>query len=299
MVRIGFLACAQTLPAGGVRRGDAFEHDVEVAALRPALAAQGMDLIELDWRAPIENFDGIALVLLGTAWDYQDREVEFIARLEDLAARGIIVCNSPEVVRWNCDKRYLEKLAAAGATTVPTLWLKDAGRREILSAIDQFETDRVVIKRQVGAGGLGQHSFTRDALPDDDWRMGRPCMIQPFLPAIVDEGEFSFIFVDGEFSHGVGKHAAAGEYRIQSLFGGTESQFTPSPDDLARARAVLCAIPFANLLYTRIDMVRLPDGELAVMEAEMIEPYLYPEQGPDLGERFAQAISTRLAHRRS
>ena len=41
-------------------------------------------------------------------------------------------------------------------------------------------------------------------------------------------------------------------------------------------------------------MARLPSGELAVMEAEMIEPYLYPEQGPDLGERVARAIVARL-----
>tara|TARA_Y100001001_G_scaffold155896_1_gene172159 strand:+ start:793 stop:930 length:138 start_codon:yes stop_codon:yes gene_type:complete len=41
-------------------------------------------------------------------------------------------------------------------------------------------------------------------------------------------------------------------------------------------------------------MVRLASGELAVMEAEMIEPYLYPEQGPQLGEKMAKAILTRL-----
>ena len=26
----------------------------------------------------------------------------------------------------------------------------------------------------------------------------------------------------------------------------------------------------------------------------MIEPYLYPEQGPDLGERLAKAVLSRL-----
>ncbi|MDE1467722.1 ATP-grasp domain-containing protein [Aurantiacibacter sp. D1-12] len=294
MKRIGFLACAETLPGGKDRRGDAFEHDLQVEALRPALASQGLNLVEIDWRAPIEEFDGCALVLLGTAWDYQDHQAEFLARLEELEARGIIICNPPDVVRWNSDKRYLAQLAEAGVSTVPTLWHDDAGCEEILAAMKHFDTDRVVVKRQVGAGGLDQHSFTRAALPERSWRMGKPCMIQPFLPAIVEEGEFSFIFVDGEFSHGVSKHAAEGEYRIQSLFGGTERTFTPSPGDLIRAQGVVNALPFSNPLYARIDMVRVPSGELAVMEAELIEPFLYPEQGPGWGESMVKALAARL-----
>lgn len=298
MARIGFLGCAATLPAsaGGSaeRRGDAFEHDLELAALRSGFAAEGLELVELDWRAPLEAFAGLQLVLLGTAWDYQDHPQEFVARLDALAATGIAVFNPPEAVRWNIDKRYLRELEAGWTVTVPTLWHDDAGSAEIAEAMDHFASDRVVIKRQVGAGGLGQHSFTRDTLPGDDWRMGRPCMIQPFLPAIREEGEFTFVFIDGAFSHGVRKTPAAEDYRIQSLYGGNETVFVPSPDDLATAQAVVDALPFPNLLYARIDMVRLPDGRLAVMEAELIEPYLYPEQGPELGERLAAAIARRL-----
>lgn len=298
MTRIGFLGCAATLPArkGGSaeRRGDAFEHDLEVAALRPAFAAAGLDLVEVDWRAPLEAFDGIDLVLLGTAWDYQDHPADFIARLDALAAKGITVCNPPAAVRWNVDKRYLRELEAGGAVTVPTLWHDDATSADLAAAMDRFASDRVVIKRQVGAGGLGQHSFTRDTLPGAEWRMGRPGMIQPFLPAICEEGEFTFVFIDNVFSHGVRKTSAPGDYRIQSLYGGKEAAFAPSDGDLATAQAVVDALPFADLLYARIDMARLPDGRLAVMEAELIEPYLYPEQGPELGQRLAAAIAWRL-----
>ena len=298
MQRVGFLACAETLPGTGERRGDAFEHDLEVAALRPALATRGLDLVEIDWRALPGDFDGFAAVLLGTAWDYQDHPEAFLTRLEELAARGIAVFNPPEVVRWNMDKRYLRDLAAAGATTVPTQWHDDPGRDEIEAAMDAFGTDRVVVKRQIGAGGLGQHAFTRDALPDADWRMGRPAMIQPFLPAILSEGEFTFVFVDGVFSHGVVKRAAADEYRIQSLFGGTEAPYEPDAGDLARAQAVITALHFPTPpLYARVDMVRLPSGDLAVMECELIEPYLYPEQGRDLGERMAAALRARMVPR--
>ncbi|MBX7495081.1 hypothetical protein K3172_04320 [Qipengyuania sp. 6B39] len=228
--------------------------------------------------------------MLGTAWDYQDHPNEFLARLEALATRGIAVCNPPEVVRWNANKRYLRDLAERGATIVPTLWREDIDCAGVLAAMDEFATDRLVVKRQVGAGGLGQHSFSRAALPEADWRMGRPCMVQPFLPSVVEEGEYTFLFIDGHFSHGVLKRAAEGEYRIQSLYGGYECDYAPTAEDLDTARAVVAALPFPAPLYCRIDMARLPTGELAVMEAEMIEPYLYPQQGPHLGELLAKAI---------
>lgn len=294
MSRIGFLACADTLPGEGPRRGDAFEHDLEVAALRPAFAEAGLELVELDWRAPLSEFPGIALVLLGTAWDYQDHPEGFLAKLEALAARGIAVCNPPEVVRWNTDKTYLRELGEQGAPIVPTLYLDEVDRAGVLAAMASLDTHDVVVKRQIGAGGLGQHRFTRDTPPEQDWHMGRPCMVQPFLPSITEEGEYSFVFIDGAFSHAIRKRAAAGEYRIQSLYGGSETVHQPSPEDLESARQVLAALTFADLLYARIDMIRLPDGQLAVMEAELIEPYLYPEQGPDLGQRLAVAIGARL-----
>ncbi len=294
MARIGFLACVDTLPGTGERRGDAFEHDLMVAALRPAFAARGMELVEIDWRSPLDAFDGLSLVLLGSAWDYQDRKDEFLARLDTLEQRGITVCNPPPVVRWNIDKGYLRDLAARGAPTVPTLWLEDVAAADVLAALDHFGTDRVVVKRQVGAGGMGQFAFTRDTPPDADWRMGRAAMIQPFLPAIVEEGEFTFFFVDGQFSHAVQKIAAPGEYRIQSLYGGKERDYSPAPADRAAAEAVIAALPFPAPLYCRIDMIRLPSGELAVMEAEMVEPYYYPEQSADLGTRMAEAVVKRL-----
>ena len=248
----------------------------------------------MDWREPVEAFEGMTLALLGTAWDYQDHAEEFLAKLEALEAAGVTVCNPPEVVRWNADKRYLRDLEHRGATIVPTLWLEDAGCADIEAAMEEFGSDDVVIKRQVGAGGIGQHRFTCETLPEHSWRMGRPAMVQPFLPSILAEGEYTFVFIAGAFSHGVRKRVGGNEYRIQSLFGGYEEAWSPLPGDLETAESVVAALPFSGLLYCRIDMIRLPSGELAVMEAEAIEPYLYPEQGPQLGERLARAVAERL-----
>lgn len=295
MTTIGFLACETTLPGSGERRGDAYEHDLMIAAFEPAFAAKGLTLHVIDWQAPLSDFVGVDLALLGTAWDYQDNDKAFLARLEELEARGVIVCNSAATVRWNIAKTYLGELAERGAATIPTRWLDDVSAADALAAMDAFGCDKVVVKRQIGAGALGQELLSRNALPGADWRFGQAAMVQPFLPAIAEEGELSFIFIDGELSHAVRKRPAKGDYRIQSLYGGDESVHTPSPEEIAAASAVVTALPFETPLYARIDMLRGEGDTLMVMEAELIEPYLYPEQGPELGARIASAITKRVS----
>lgn len=294
MTTIAFLACETTLPGSRQRRTDAYEHDLMVAALEPPLAAQGMDLRVIDWEAPLADFDGVDLVLLGSSWNYQDKPEAFLEKLDAFETRGIAVCNPGEVVRWNSRKTYLQELGECGAATIPTIWLDDARAEDIEAALVQFGAEKLVVKRQIGAGAEGQLLFSRDDLPTADWRYGHKAMLQPFLPTIASDGELSFIFIAGEFSHALRKVAAEGDYRIQSLYGGSEEDYAPSPDDIAHASAIVDAFPFAAPLYARIDMLRAADGALLLMEAEMIEPYLYPEQGPGLGERLARAIAKRL-----
>ncbi|MEO0642444.1 MAG: hypothetical protein AAFY47_03370 [Pseudomonadota bacterium] len=294
MTTIAFLACETTLPGSGVRREDAFEHDRMIAALEPALKAMSFDLRVINWEAPPAAFDGVALVLLGTAWNYQEKADAFLAKLDALAEAGIIVCNPPQLVRWNITKTYLRELNEAGVRTIPTLWRETVTAKGVAEALDVFECDRVVVKRQVGAGAEGQELIHRSSMPGPDWSFGAPAMLQPYLPAIASEGEISCIFIDGRFSHALVKRPAGGDYRIQSLYGGTEEICQPSKDDLAAAQSVLAAVPFETPLYARIDMLRMEDQSLALMEAELIEPYLYPEQGPQLGERLAQAIAKRV-----
>jgi glutathione synthase/RimK-type ligase-like ATP-grasp enzyme len=297
MALIGFLACETTLPEtaprSGERRGDAYEHDLMIAALSPSFEAYDLRLEVIDWEAPLNAFDGIDLVLLGTAWNYQDKSGEFLAKLEVLASRGVAVCNSPGTVRWNIEKTYLKELTQRGAATIPTLWLDDVTTDDAHEAMDRFGCDRIVIKRQVGAGALGQVTIGRDALPSEGWRYGHRAMVQPYLPAIETQGELSFVFIDGELSHALRKLPAKGDYRIQSLYGGTESVHIPSAEEAAAATAILAALPFDAPLYARIDMLRGDDG-LLLMEAELIEPYLYPEQGPRLGELLARAVKKRV-----
>ena len=298
MNRIGFLACAATLPAArsatAVRRGDAYEHDLTIAALRPAFEACAMRLDVIDWEAPLEAFSPFDAVLLGTAWNYQDRPEMFLAKLEALARQGVGVFNPPPIVRWNMSKTYLRELARTGVPTIPTVWYDRADAGLAHAAMDELECDRLVVKQQIGAGAIGQELLVRGEIADD-WRFDRPAMLQPFLPAIADQGELSFVFVDEAFSHAVRKLPARGDYRIQSLYGGREEAWDPGADEIAAAAAALAALPFDPPLYIRVDMVPAPGSTLTIMEVELIEPYLYPEQGPQIGELLARAVAARLS----
>ena len=292
-MKIAFLACSTTLPGGPDRRADAFEHDQQMAALVAALAP-GEAVTDIDWRAPLESFAGFDAALIGTPWDYWDNLEAFLEKLDAIAALGVPVCNAPEIVRWNIDKGYLAELGLRGVATIPTLLLDNPGPDEIIAAFDHFGCDRIVVKRRVGAGAEGQFDFTRHSPPAADWRMGHASLVQPFLPGIVEEGEHSLIFIDGQFSHGLIKRPAPGDYRVQSLYGGWDTAVTPAPADLAAAEAVLAGLPFAAPLYARIDLVRGPEGNLLLMEAELIEPFLYPLQGPELGPRMLAGLRRRL-----
>jgi hypothetical protein len=124
--------------------------------------------------------------------------------------------------------------------------------------------------------------------------LDRPGMIQPLIPSIITEGEYSFLFVGGEFSHALVKRAAPGDYRIQEAYGGRSMKVEPSAADKARAGAVLEALDEPPL-YARVDMVRGADGRLMLMELEVLEPYLFPAEGPGVGAMLAAALKRRLS----
>ncbi len=289
-MRIAFLACALTLPDSPERRPDAFEHDQMMECLTPALAAHGASIDAIRWDAENIDWRSYDAVLIGSAWDYQDNLAEFLTRLDVIESQTILF-NSSQIVRWNCRKTYLKDLAAKGVATVPTLWLDTPDAGSLTGAFDALGSDDLVLKRQVGANAEGQFRLHRgDPLP----ALSDPMMAQPFLPAIQSEGELSLIFIDGEFSHGLVKSAADGEYRIQSSYGGSERRHSPSASDLTVAQSVLEALDDAPL-YARVDMVRGDDGALMLMELELIEPFLYPMQADDFGERIYEALARRLS----
>ncbi len=288
-MQVAYLASEVTLPGAPNRRRDAFEHDQMMACLRSAFEAHSASIIDLAWDDKNADWKEFDAVIIGTAWDYPDRLEEFLAALGTIASVTRLF-NSPAMVKWNSRKTYLQALGDKGAALIPTLWIDRSSEDAISAAFDAFDTDQIVLKRQVGASAEGQHRLHRhDRVP----QMTEPMMVQPFLESITSEGEYSFVFIDGAFCHAVIKKPAKDDYRIQATYGGTEAPINASPEDAAVAAKVLSALD-ENPLYARVDMLRGEDGNLLLIELELVEPFLYPQQGPELGERIYEAVRRRV-----
>jgi len=289
MKKIAYLSSTVTLPGSPNRRSDAVEHDRMMDALREPFAARSLHIHDVAWNDPDAEWSDYDGALIGTTWDYWDHQETFLKALNQIEA-SVPLFNPAALVAWNSHKGYLRDLEAKGARLIPTLWMDQVTPVLAAQAFDQFGCDDLVFKRQVGAGADGQHRLKRgDQVPEMPYAM----MVQPFLAMIQTEGEISFIYIDGKFCHALIKRAADGDYRIQSTYGGIEQAITPSTGDLAAAQAIVDTLD-GPPLYARVDMLRSDDGGLLLMEMELIEPYLYPLEGPELGPRLAEAISRRL-----
>ena len=290
MLKIAYLASKATLPGSPTRRSDAFEHDRMMDALRAPFADKEMRVVDVDWADPDQDWAAYAAVIIGTTWDYWDHHDQFLGTLQQIESKTRLF-NSAALVQWNSHKGYLRSLEQKGARLIPTLWIDQVDPANAAAAFAQLRSDDLVFKRQVGAGADGQYRLTPNSpLPD----MPHPMMVQPFLSNIQEEGEYSFIFIDGHFCHALLKTAKTGDYRIQSTYGGQETPIMPDQADLAEAVAVLKTLD-ETPLYARVDMLRSDDGHLLLMELELIEPYLYPLEGPELGPMMAEAVHRRIA----
>ncbi|MEM7359693.1 MAG: hypothetical protein AAF431_11395 [Pseudomonadota bacterium] len=289
-MKVVYLACQETLPGSENRRVDAFEHDLMMAQLQPAFKAEACELRDVLWDDKTVDWPSLDAVIIGTTWDYTERYDEYLKTINQINA-VTPVFNSPSLVDWNTDKRYLRDLASDGVRIIPTHWVDDPETEvDWASLFDEFDTDKLVIKHQVGANADGQVLLKRgDSAPTLD----KAVMIQPFLRAVQEEGEHSMIFIDGQFSHALTKQPASGDYRIQSAYGGIEIEASPPKEDVNTALSVLEALP-EKPLYARVDMLRDNHGQLSLIELELVEPFLYPVQGPELGTRLIQALKRKL-----
>jgi len=289
MKQIAFLTSSNVVNPDPAHHEAHREFRVELNVLQQACLTVGFNMIPCIWDAP--DFDPAAfdVVMVGTCWDYMEKTDAFLQML-DRCDRESRLLNPVKTLRWNSRKTYMQDLAAKSAPIIPTVWAEQADEATIEGAFDTLRADDIVVKPVVGGGAWRQARIRRgetmphaDLLPPDD------CMIQPFLPSVSDEGEYTFLFFDRKFSHCALKRPAAGDYRVQSEYGGSEVAHIPSRQELALASSVVECIE-GDLLYARVDMLRGLDAQLALIEIELIEPYLYPEQGPDMGASFAAAL---------
>lgn len=292
---IAYLTSANLIGFEGVaKREDHFEHDLQVKYLRDGCEAYGMDLHEICWEED-RNFRQFEATIIGTNWDYWDKRTAFLEKLTAISDQTLLL-NPLSIVEWNLDKHYLTRLNEQyGIDVIPTIYASSSDLQACEAALEAFNCEQIVVKPQIGAGAWRQFIWRRgEVFPEATARPPADCLIQPFVQTVQSHGEISVIALGSELSHALVKKPKKGDYRVQSLYGGWETPLEISEDLHGEVIRVLNAVqdPF---LHARVDLLPKENGEgFYLIELEMIEPYLYPEQGPELGHKFARRLTEIL-----
>ncbi len=250
-----------------------------------ALAAAGLAVEQRVWTDP-GDLAGFDLILPLFAWGYQRDVAVWYALLDRLA--GLPVVNPVPVLRWNSDKAYLAELGAKGVAVVPTVDVAALDDASLAQARAALGAEEVVVKPAVSGGADGTHRVAPGApIPTD--ALGQRRLVQPLMPGILADGEYSLFFFGGAFSHAIVKRPASGDFRVQEQFGGRETGWEASEAARLLAAAALAAAP-APPVYARVDMVGDAAGVLHIMELELIEPSLFLHHAGDRGAAFGQAV---------
>lgn len=284
------------------------------ALLAEALRARGATADAVPWDDPAADWSSYALVVVRSTWDYHLRAAEFERWIGALEQRRVPLMNPPAVLRWNGNKRYLLELEQRGVAIVPTEVLAADDPRAspgaLRATLERNGWTDAVVKPVVSASGHGTWRTSLATAGADEGRFAAlrasspaGVLVQPFVPEIVTDGEWSLVFIGGRFSHAAIKRARAGEFRVQSEHGGSYAPATAPPSLVADAeRAVVAAaacagVSAADVVYARVDGVATPHADgarLLLMELECLEPNLFFLQAPAGAERMADALIARV-----
>jgi glutathione synthase/RimK-type ligase-like ATP-grasp enzyme len=299
----------------------------------------------VDARVPWRQFRTIDwtqydVVVVRSTWDYQDDLPLFHQALEHITTSGrtVRVENDVALMRWNSSKLYMRDMAARGCPIIPTMFVADAEalKRGVSSLVDAALTvfPEVVLKPCVSAGSRDTLRLAPSDLAVAETRAHidrifaeRPCLVQPFLPDILVEGEYSLVYFAGQLSHAIRKVPAAGDFRVQEQFGSrvqcVDAASVPEPVRAVALRAIAALPVDLPPLYARVDIVPVgnkiasvlgtvaaadravlpspdfegaadPQSGYAIIEVELIEPCLFFKHAPEGIKAFCDAFCERF-----
>lgn len=265
------------------------------AGLIAALREHGIHAQPHIWSDAGVDWAGHDALLVRSTWDYFERYTEFLQWYQRIEALRCPIANPLPLLMWNSDKRYLLELAAQGVAIIPTAHARGG---ELDAALAPLQGE-VVVKPSVSGGAW---NTVRGRIGDDGFaqalaRLPRELdyLIQPFVPQVVEDGEWSLLFFGGVYSHAVLKKPASGDYRVQTYFGGTATVTEPPAHVAAAARHALEAVAklgYRDQAYVRVDGVVVDDG-FRIMELEFVEPFLHLAAHPPAARLFAAQLAQR------
>ena len=260
-------------------------------AIEP-LSKLGIEVETLSWRQTVVSWGDFDAVIIRTPWDYQRSPQEFLQVLKQIESETRLA-NSSAIAKWNFDKRYLSELENLGVAIVPTLWNEAFNAESFEQWKHALDADELIVKPVVSATAMHTYRLIIFDPSLVEVFSKRDFMVQPFVPAIVNEGEYSLFYFNGVYSHSILKAPKSDDFRVQEEHGGIITATEPCAKMVLAAESILTKVR-EKLLYARVDLVRHNDN-FALMELELIEPALYLRMDADAPSRFAVAIRNWLA----
>ena len=263
----------------------AFATSNEFASLLPddllvvsALKELGVEVLPAIWDDDSIAWSDFDLVIVRSPWDYYLKPDAYAKWLQHFLHSNTHLLNPPQAILDNIDKRYLLELENQGIPIIPTTCIDKGSSVSLLSTLEKNTWDQVVIKPIISAGAYGTWRSNLTTASDEQdifaEQMARETVfIQPFMPEIQSEGEWSIMYINGEYSHSVLKKATDNDFRIQEEHGGTTHAIEPPSEILKQTQKIMDLQP-EKLLYARVDGV-IRNGQFLLMELEINEPSLF------------------------
>lgn len=264
----------------------------QAALLEHLFDARGVRVSLLPWTTDAD-LSGYALAIPLMAWGYHRDMPRWLAQLDRWAACGARLVNPLPVLRWNADKAYLLDFERRGIAIVPSRITPSLTAADLDAAREGFGARRLVAKPVSSASSHNTFLLGPDDPPPPEI-IGERMLIQPMMEAIESEGEYSLFYLGGRYSHAIVKRPRAGEFRCQSQFGGRHEMCAPPAAARTLGDAALAGSG-PDIAYARIDLIGDGKGGYALMEIELIEPYLYLDQAPDGGAGFIDMVTGMIA----
>ena len=268
--------------------------------LADALSARGASVHAVSWSDPAAQWCAFDAVVVRSPWDYFLRAHEFHHWLDRLERERIPMHNDVRILRWNADKSSLRDVGARGVPVIPTRWLAAGSATSLAELRRETGWSELVVKPTVSGGAHRTWRAAPSAEGDDDVRLAEmvaegAVMVQPLVAEIEREGEWSLVFFGGRYSHAVLKRPRTGDFRVQREHGGTLEAVEPAASVIAAAARAIGAIPLGEgpPLYARVDGC-IVNGELQLMELEVLEPELFLRCAVESAGRLADALLARI-----
>ena len=257
---------------------------------------KGVDARTEVWDDPQVAWERYDVVMIKSTWDYFDKPVQFRKWLDEMELRKINLFNPVPVLRWNMDKIYLEDLEAANLPVIPSVWMNRGESFDLKSILKRLDTEEIIVKPRISGASKNTIKVGRGNLEEAKARLQKlttheDFMAQPYMQE-VEEGEHSYLFFDGQFSHAINKVPKKNDFRVQHYFGGSIEPIVPQPFLLKQAQRVSDLFA-SECLYARVDGI-VRNGILHIIELEVIEPMLYLFTHPASFDSLLAAIRMKL-----